>query len=171
MNARYTMTLYDVITIEPTFLENIMFFIDGEHTDKLIAEVRAMWDVYEIAGESIGEQHKFMQDTFNEFKSYYAEKIAEYDKKLDWANKDFYSVYTYNKGDTTNIHSDLPNKQIDPDDYFAYPSDTDKGENITDGNVVDKSKLLSLRRQYLSQIKDYYREFALRFAGDFIHMY
>lgn len=171
MNARYTMTLYDVITIEPTFLENIMFFMDGEHTDKLITEVRAMWDVYEIAGETIGEQRKYMEDTFKEYKEYYAEKIAEYDKKLDWADKTFYEVYTKSESNGTSIHSDLPNKQIDPDDYFAYPSNTDKSGADSEDTTTDKSKLLSIRRQYLSQIKDYYREFALRFAEDFIHMY
>lgn len=170
MDARYTMTLYDARKHDSNLLDFIDF-IDETHSEELKNAIISMWDIYEIAGETLGEQKKYMTDTFMEYKSYYAEKISEYDKKLEWNNQEFYTTYTDTTEGSKHIHSDLPNKQIDPDDYFSYPSDSNKEDS--QGNVTskDKSRLLSLRRQYLSQIKDYYREFALRFASDFLHMF
>lgn len=168
MNAKFTITLYDTLKQVPNFFDFIDF-IDEEHTNQLINSIRSMWDIYEIAGESISEQLKYMTDTYNEYKSYYAEKINEYDKKLEWTEYDH--VTTEGTSGSKSIHSDLPNKQIDPDDYFAYPTDTDKGDSESSTTTTDKSKLIYLRKQYINQIKDYYREFALRFANDFIHMY
>jgi len=168
MEARYTQTLYDLRKTDPNFFDFIDF-IDSDHSAELVSAIKAMWDIYEIAGETPGEQHKFMLDTFNEFKPYYVEKITEYDKKLDWINFHISTIGV--EGTDTNLHSELPNKQISADDYFAYPTDTNKDNTNSTTTATDPSKLMSLRRQYLSQIKDYYREFALRFSQDFIHMF
>lgn len=168
MFARFTMTLYDA-RHEDSTLFSFIDFIDADHTQELISSILAMWDIYEIAGETVGQQKKFMHDTYDEYKNYYATKIQEYEKKLEWT--DMATVTSHTESDATGLHSELPNKQIDPDDYYAYPTDTDKRDDNSDSTVTDPSKLLSLRRQYLSQIKDYYREFALRFANDFLHLF
>lgn len=170
MHARYTMTLYDARHSVENFF-SFIDFVDSNHTNELINAIQSMWDIYEIAGETISEQRKYMQDTFNEYKGYYAEKITEYDKKLEWTDEDYYKIYSHAESGNTNLHSDLPNKQINPTDYYAYPTDTDKADATSDSTNTDKSRLISLRKQYMSQIKDYYREFALRFAHDFLHMF
>ena len=154
MEARFTMTLYDARNSDPTFWDWLDW---GTRTEDFKTMLISMWDLNEISGETIPEQKKFMLDTFNEYKTYYTERLENYEKSIDWTEGDTIT--------SSEIHVELPNKKIDPDDIFAYANDGVKS------STKDPSRLLSLRRTYLAQIKDYYREFTLRFAACFIHMF
>lgn len=168
MNARFTMTMYDARQADPTFWDWLDW---SSRTEDFKAMLISMWDVYEISGETINEQKKFMLDTFNEYKDLYEERLTNYEKNIDWLPEDGVLSSSRTHGDTSEVHVELPNKQIDPNDIFSYPNDGVK--TTPDVTTDDKSisEQLAIRRSYLNQIKNYYREFALRFATCFIHMF
>lgn len=161
MFSRYTMTWYQV-TQE---VEDPYAFITWTNTTRkaqLIRAIESQFLPYEIAGETIPEQLLYMSMTFNEFEAQYAELLDKYSE--DYGNLEDYTTVS---STTKDKHVELPNKQISDDDMYNYP---DSG-NKSDSSTTDPSLLLSLRKTYLAQVRNLYREFAMRFSGNFIHMY
>lgn len=76
------------------------------------------------------------------------------------------------KANNSGTNKNTLNDSITEDDTI---SDTinDSGSKSTNNSrtMTDKSKLIALRAEYLSQIRNLYREFALRFTDCFIHVF
>lgn len=102
-----------------------------------------------------------LKDIIGEWKSYYNEMITNYSKDFDYATGITNSI------ENESINVDLPNKKVDSESIYSYPSSGDKGKTT----YVDNSKFLSMKRQYLSQIRDLYKEFAKKFKDMFMHLY
>lgn len=157
MHAEYTMTFKDFVNYNTDWFSSNIKLSTAERTGELQLAISSMWDFYEIAGETIGEFKLMLLDTLNEWSAYYEEMLNTYEKEFnanDWQKK----------ADET-IHVELPNKQISPTDYYKYPSAVDKREN------TDPARFLLIKQQYLSQIRNLYREFASRFTDCFIHIF
>ena len=155
--------------------------------------IRAMWGVWEIGGETIGEFEEFMLETLNEHRHYYEQMLDGYDREYDYETglSDVTTSTTTGESDTTGtsatndkgIHVDLPNKQIDANDIYKYPDSGDSNETST--NTIDSTtskttgeitrtynaRYLDLKRAYLNQVKDLYREYAERFSECFVHLF
>ena len=157
MHAEYTMTFKDFVNYNTDWFSANIKLSSAERTGELQLAISSMWDFYEIAGETIGEFKLMLLDTLNEWSAYYEEMLNTFEKEFnanDWQKKT----------DET-IHVELPNKQISPTDYYKYPSSVDKREN------TDPARFLLIKQQYLSQIRNLYREFASRFTDCFIHIF
>lgn len=177
MQAKYTMTFYDLLSLDPDFISNNLKMSTDDRTNNLVDALKAQWSVYEISGETIGEFKLFLVTTFNEYKRYYEEMLDNYDKEFDY--REGIIRKTSLEGSVTNedksIYVDLPNKKIDESDIYAYPSsgnkDNGKTMNNSTSTTTNNADMIRLRVQYLSQIRDLYRDFALKFSDCFIHIY
>lgn len=157
LHAEYTMTFKDFINYNTDWFSSNIVMSTSERTGELQLALSSMWDFYEIVGETIGEFKLMLLDTLHEYVSYYEEMLTNYEKEYDYASA--------TKRTDEIIHVDLPNKQISPTDYYKYPSAVDKKTND------DPARFLLLKQQYLSQIRNLYREFASRFTDCFIHIF
>lgn len=72
---------------------------------------------------------------------------------------------TGNKG----MVSDLPNKQINEEAWYDYPSTTSKTDATTETD--DSTMLLSMYRAYLGGLRNIYLEFAEKFSDCFMHTF
>ena len=157
MHAEYTMTFKDFVNDNLEWFSSNIKLSTEKMTGELQLALSSMWDFYEIAGETIGDFKLMLLDTLNEHKAYYEDMISNYEKAFDYAK----AV----ERETDNVHIELPNKQVSPTDYDKYPSSIDKVK------VNDPARFLLLKQQYLSQIRNLYREFASRFTDCFIHIF
>lgn len=114
------------------------------------------WHEYEIAGETIYEQSDFLMTTYREYREYHLEQLKLYLDRQDNAPQleEMLSRTVVSDGSSSgseavsetknlegtnnrsganqSIHVDLPNKQIDEDDIYSYPSEGDKGSDTVD---------------------------------------
>lgn len=121
-----------------------------------------MYGEYEIAGETIGQQYKYMEHTFMEYQDYYMELLSKYGEEYPTLEE----LGTITQ-DSTNLHSDLPNKKLPDTDYFSYPTSSDKGHSSTSS----PADILRNRSLYLRQVRSILHEFCSRFNDCFIHIF
>ena len=99
----YSITLHDVLEVEPTLLTNIFTF-DGNNTraTKFIKVFLGMYDIYEIGAETIELFKNWLQDTYDEYIDYYIEMLDAYEIKINMLD----GVVS----DDLETYIDLPNK-------------------------------------------------------------
>lgn len=163
--AFYTMSFLEFVATNQEWFEETMVLDTEEHTASFQTMLHSVWDIYEISGETIGEQKLFMVSVLNQYKDYYIEKLNTYEKEYDFTEdlKDVSSTHT------KTLHVDLPNKQIDPDDYYTYPDMGDKADGDMDSQ--SSGRFIELKNAYYKQIKNIFEEFAKRFRACFLHIY
>lgn len=167
--STYTCTFDEFVKDNKEWFEANISLSTPERSKKLQDALLARWRIYEICGETYGEFKYFMIDTLNVHKKYYEEMIDNYDKEFD------YSVATIrktkSKGNQKNVNVDLPNKKIDAIDIYSYPSSGDKTDSENEISYEHPDIFLTLKKQYMNQIRDLYREYAEKFSDCFIHIY
>lgn len=191
--ARYTILYHYFRQDEADWIAENIKMSTPERTKNLLDMIAAMWDYYEIAGETIGVFKLIFKNKFNEHLRYYEEMLDNYEKEFDYATA---TTRTYTntrtgttKGDSTSnntdksLYVDLPNKKIDENNYWTTPSRGDKtdNENTSTANTSTEEEFkheetnselfLRLKNQYLNQIRDLYREFSDRFSSCFLHIF
>lgn len=195
--AKYTLLLKELSASLKQSLQDILD--DFDNTDSLYQHFYNMYRLNEISTKE-NSGYEFVQQVeavYNEHCDYYKELLAAYKKNvnLDDITKklsnrtDTNTGTTVNSGssssDTTNKEYDLPNKSINPTDENGYL--TGKSTNSNSGsasnsenrmstytsanNSTDNRDYLRLKREYLSQIRDIYEEFAREFYDCFLHIY
>lgn len=183
--CRYTERFTDFITNNPNWLEENLVMSTTERTTKLVQMLINTYGIYEISGETEGEEKEFLIDVFGCYKDYYEEILDNYTKKFNFEsgiiNNSLTTHTKKNDGEDSNvnIHVELPNKKIDANDYFNYPDNADKeittrGTSVTDTNtssVTSNDKYIKLKNQYIRQIRNIYSEIALKFKECFIMLY
>ena len=176
--ATFTMTHLEFRTIDKAWYDKLFdSFSDDADVKATMYEVfNAMWDVYEISGETIGEQEMFLEGIYKMHYRYYKEVLTNYMKEWDYSTGGR-KITDYSKSGSNNsegISVDLPNKKIDADIY-AYPNNGDKtkSESSSSGQTVvtDTSAFIQLKRDYLDQIRNVFEEFAGRFDNCFLMLY
>lgn len=182
--CRYTETFLDFIEKNPTWLKENLALSTSERTSSLTNMLRYVYGLYEIAGETEGEEKEFLLEDFNEFKDYYEELLDNYTKKFNFEtgiSNSSTSNYNHESNDNasnTNMHVELPNKKIS-NNIFDYPDNADKETNdkkITseDNKVttsVSNDKYITLKNEYIKQIRNVYKEMCDRFKDCFIMIY
>lgn len=185
IKAKYTMAFHDFLANNPDWLTKNLILDTDEHTNAFAEMLEAVWGIYEIAGSTDDEQKMFLKDTFNRHKAYYIEVLNAYEKEFDYTVANTHR-HTFNNTNTvvrsgadTDVHSDLPNKVVAPDDYEDYPSAADIHKaGTTDTNTSSgtsttyyDNEFLDMKRQYMRQLRNVYEEFADRFSDCFIHLF
>lgn len=150
----YSITLHDVLEVEPALLTNIFTF-DGNNTraTKFIKVFLGMYDIYEIGAETIELFKNWLQDTYDEYIDYYIEMLDAYEIKINMLD----GVVS----DDLETYIDLPNKSTDKE----YATNKTKRHSTGNVNVID------LKREYLNLIKNLYRDFAKDFRACFAIIY
>ena len=193
--ANYTVLFKDISTDNMNAIQ-LLFSTFNSNYD-LYNMFISMYRYYEIndSDESVFKQ--CVIDVFNEYKSYYKELYDNYTKQYDYAtgNKRVVSrsdtssstkqeiVNTSSSNDSK--HYDLPHKTVDDTITDGYIDDITKdsgsgsstgsgNSSNTYGSIVTTqydNEFLSLKRQYLAQIRNVYREFCLKFNDCFLKIY
>ena len=141
----------------------------GIDANKLNESFISIWAEYDIVIEYIEDQQlgfckafqRYMLEVINEYKNYYDEMITAYSKQYDYTEGLIKTI------DNESIYVDLPNKVVNANDIYKYPSSGDKGKST----ITSKDRFIALKRQYMAQIRDLYREFAYKFKDLFYHIY
>lgn len=160
----------------------------------LLAMLKSVYNYYEIGDDE--EMSGFMIDTFNEYYEYYYDLITNYRKEYDYAlnNKKVLSrvddinmvgnTQIDNEYAGSNTQYELPNKVID-ESYRSTPSSIldDKNKNTNNKDYTNNTtrtstittefnnEFIDLKNKYINQIRNVYREFAMKFKECFYQIY
>lgn len=191
--ANYTTLLKDVSADKLTQIKNT--FASFNNNDDLYDMFMNMYRYYEINDTSEDVFVQCVLDTFNEHKSYFKELYDNYTKEYDYAtgnkritSRNDSSVSSKSEDitstdDDTRKHYDLPNKQVNsPDGYIddvtknngsSTSNAESSGSNTYDSVVTTeyKNEFLTLKRQYLNQIRNINHEYCERFRDCFLSIY
>lgn len=177
-NANYTVSFLQYRTEnEANYLAIFADFGTDDEIEALTGMIANVWDFYEISGESYGEETMFIQQVYNQHKSYFRELLDNYKKQFDYEDgiKKVTEFTRSGSTDNNSVSVDLPNKKIDAEDIYKYPDTGDKGHTESESGgettVTDYGAFLELKRAYLDQIRNVFEEFAYRFSDCFLHLY
>lgn len=178
--AKYTITLYDLLELEPTFLDFMQLDCE-EHTNKFKEIFSSKWGMYEIGGETPQQFKIFLLQDFKLHKDYYIEKINMYEKDFKLTEGVVSTLNSQNTNNKTgNVSTNetqygLPNKETSN----RYP--TSKSENSNTRNLLENDNFTQtikgqlptyeIKERALATIRNIYEEFAERFKECFILLY
>ena len=176
-----------VIEATPLITHIISIFRYNEIFDDTYDDVNHFYDIF-LDG---------LEDVFKEYRDYFEEILTNYNKQYDYTTgiiktkiktkngtKVSEDYINRTDGATEAVH-DLPNRVLSSSDISGYASQIIKNDNTTGINdtntdtynlaegetITDPSQLLSLKRQYLRQVRDVYDEFAHKFKDCFLFTY
>lgn len=163
----------------------------------MIDMLASVYRYYECGTDDNDEMLQFMKDTFDEYKDYYYELITNYKKEYNYAlnNKrvitksDKFNIegntQITNEQNGSNTRYDLPNKVVPTSNWRSTPSDiTDtkdsslNNKDYTNETTRDSTtttefnnEFIDLKNKYMNQIRNVYREFAMKFKDCFYQVY
>ena len=166
-------------------------------TDSLYNMLFAVYSWYEIGDEDKITMLIYMENVIDEYIDYYDELIGNYKKEYDYAlnNKrvitksDKFNIegntQITNEQDGSNTRYDLPNKVVPTSNWRSTPSDiTDNkdtsvnnkdytNETTRDSTTTTEfnNEFIDLKNKYINQIRNLYREFAMKFKDCFYQVY
>ena len=139
----------------------------------------------------------FITTTCHEYAAYYKEVITNYRKEYDYALNNKRVMYktdelnmvgntkidTQNNGSSTDYQ--LPNKVVDEERYRSTPSSITDNDNkgssdkkydnnttrISEHTTEFNNEFIDLKNKYMNQIRNVYREFAMKFKDCFYQIY
>ena len=110
--AKYTITLYDLLQDDPTFLDFLQLDTE-DHTTKFKNIFKARWAMYEIGGETPQQFKIFVEQEFELHKQYYIDKLNMYEKDfkledgiISSIETDRTSTFVGSKEKTNNVESE-----------------------------------------------------------------
>lgn len=150
-----------------------------------------VYEYYEVGDDD--EMFQFMLDTFCEYSSYYKEIIDNYSKEYHYelnnkrlvTKSDALNISGNNttSGTGSNTDYELPNKVIPENQYRNTPTSITDNENSsskTYQNATSRTstyatefnnEFIDLKNKYMNQIRNVYREFAMKFKDCFYQIY
>ena len=196
MYAKFTETFHDFLKEYPSFLTDIIKMSSEVREEKLKNALISEFNLYEIGGETEEMFAIMFEDTFNQWKDYYEERITAYEKQYDYTlgnrrrtlKKSSITTEGSQQGssvsDSKHIDIELPNKQVSSS-YEGYPNaiskDTNNDQNQrtydNETNLDDEvttifdDEFLDIKKKYLEQLRNIYLEFARKFKECFILIY
>ena len=139
----------------------------------------------------------FIKQTCGEYAKYYKEVITNYRKEYDYALNNKRVMYktdelnmvgntkidTENNGSSTDYQ--LPNKVVDEERYRSTPSSITDNDNkgssdkqydnnttrVSEHITEFNNEFIDLKNKYMNQIRNVYREFAMKFKDCFYQIY
>lgn len=150
-----------------------------------------VYEYYEVGDDD--EMFQFMYDTFCEYSTYYKEIIDNYSKEYQYelnnkrvvSKSDALNISGNNttSGTGSNTDYELPNKVIPENQYRNTPTSITDNENSsskTYQNATSRTstyttefnnEFIDLKNKYMNQIRNVYREFAMKFKDCFYQIY
>ena len=150
-----------------------------------------VYEYYEVGDDD--EMFQFMYDTFCEYSTYYKEIIDNYSKEYQYelnnkrvvTKSDALNISGNNttSGTGSNTDYELPNKVIPENQYRNTPTSITDNENSsskTYQNATSRAstyttefnnEFIDLKNKYMNQIRNVYREFAMKFKDCFYQIY
>lgn len=179
--TRFTETFKDFNERNPDYLFTCInaLFNDETKTNSLIKSLKSLFNIYEIAGETEDEFKVFFEDCLNLHYPYYSELIKNYELKFDYTTA---TTRTFEDSGTQNINVDadnddydLPNRKVDDINGYktAHNDNTETTTSSTNNTRTEtyNDMYITMKNQYLRQLRDCYREFAEQFRDCFLHLY
>lgn len=193
----YSIQLFDnYISLYITQYEE-QYDADGALTKELWSMIMTKYRYYEINDNDEQVWLQCMKDIFDEYRTYYLDVAFNYYRQFNIdlstkriverndssvAIKDGESTYSADNDTKT---YDLPHRQVDDPTSSGYmtdktvntdsstTSDSSKAENAYNSKVetTNNRDFISLKTEYLSQIRNLISEFAERFSDCFIQIY
>lgn len=191
--ANYTTLLKDVSEDKLNQIKTA--FLTFNNNNDLFDMFMVMFRYYEINDESEDVFVQCVLDTYNEHLKYFKELYDNYTKEYDYAtgNKRIVSRSDSsesskteditNTDNNTRSHYDLPNKTVQSPDGYIDDVTKDNGGSTSNADTNSshsyessvtteyKNEFLTLKRQYLNQIRNINREYCERFHDCFLSVY
>ena len=172
---------------------------DSDMALALELELACVFNYYEIGSDE--EEHdynysefaNFLTNVCREYADYYKELISNYKKAYDYAlnnkrvvtKQDALNISGNNSttGSGSNTDYELPNKVIPENEYRNTPTSINDSENTsskTYQNATSRTstystefnnEFIDLKNKYMNQIRNVYREFAMKFKDCFYQVY
>lgn len=164
---------------------------DQDMASALTEMLYSVYEYYEVGDDN--EMFQFMYDTFCEYSTYYKEVIDNYTKEYNYAlnnkrvvtKQDALNISGNNSisGSGSNTDYELPNKVIPENQYRNTPTsinDTENSSSKTYQNATSRTstnttefnnEFIDLKNKYMNQIRNVYREFAMKFKDCFYQIY
>lgn len=198
-SANYTKLLKDVTSGVLSSISNLFnaTFPSVLSSQSLYDVFIARWRYYEICEEDESMFLQMVTDTYNENKDYFKELYDNYSKAYDYAlnNKRVMERHdaSHSEGtfdgdvtdDKTTSDFDLPNKVVSETSADGYMTgktvdgshqvvDNENSKDSTYDSVIThtyNNEFLDLKKKYLAQIRNIYREFSEKFDVCFYHLF
>ena len=193
--ANYTTLLKDITSQNLNTIKLLMHSFNN--TDDLYDMFMSIYRYYEINDTDESVFVQCVSDTFNEHLSYYKELYDNYTKQYDYATGNKRVTSRSDNSSTTkqevvntttnndSKHYDLPHKNVQDTLVDGYLDDVTKdsgsgnttgsgNSSNTYGSIVTTqydNEFLTLKRQYLSQIRNVNEEFCMKFKDCFLSVY
>lgn len=154
------------------FAPLLTIFINGlgeQNGVDLASMLRAKYDIYDFAYDNNDDIVENIKGVFAVNKDYYKEMLTNYKKEFDFATG--IKRTTTNVGENKELIVELPNKVVNPDNYFDYPSNANKDNSSLTVEMTDPSKFIYLKNQYLRQVRNLIEEFSEKFKVLFMNSY
>lgn len=196
--ANYTKLYKDISqaskdAIDAIFLQHFSFSIPLS----LYTVFESMWRFYEICDADEEVFVKCIHDVYNEHCNYYRELYINYTKEYDYmlgnkrtmerhdAAHSEHSSDNADSGTGSKTGYDLPNKVVNPTTADGYATEktvdtaqneaheTGERDSTYDSTVTHTydNEILDLKKKYLEQIRNIYREFSSKFSDCFLHLF
>lgn len=187
-----SITLYDALKQVPDLLSNLTMKTT-EQTNMFLETFKSMYNLYDIAGETIPLFKLMIENRFNLKKTYYQKLIDEYEKEFDYmegivenetisdtTNDTGTSNSTSTSGDNDTIY-DLPYKQTNTT-YATKKLENSRNSDLTNTSESNKQKditrtksggvnTLEQKIKFLKYIRNIYEEFCKEFRDCFAIIY
>lgn len=172
---------------------------DSDMALALELELACVFNYYEIGSDeedhdyNYSEFASFLTNVCREYADYYKELISNYKKAYDYAlnnkrvvtKQDALNISGNNStiGSGSNTDYELPNKVIPENQYRNTPTSINDSENTsskTYQNATSRTsthttefnnEFIDLKNKYMNQIRNVYREFAMKFKDCFYQVY
>ena len=144
-------------------------YLEEDDANVMVSTLKAKYRDYDFAYTSEGDCEDAIDDIITLNGNYYKEMLSNYKKEFDYTTG--ITKTTTNEGENTELLVDLPNKVIDSNDYFKYPSNANNDKQSLTVTQTDPSRMIYLKNQYLRQVRNLYDEFAEKFRILFMNTY
>lgn len=144
-------------------------YLEEDDANVMVSTLKAKYRDYDFAYTSEGDCKDAIDDIITLNGNYYKEMLSNYKKEFDYTSG--ITKTTTNEGENTELLVDLPNKVIDSNDYFKYPSNANNDKQSLTVTQTDPSRMIYLKNQYLRQVRNLYDEFAEKFRILFMNTY
>lgn len=199
VKANYTTLLLDVNEVTENFLENLFsdFESSADVPVSLYLEFKSMYNFYEICDKDESIFRQCVEDVYYEHQNYYKELFDNYSKEYNYmtgntrtmtrndTSSGSHSRDNTDSGNTDRTEYDLPNKVVTPTTATGYATSKNTENGSSTGHEEGEreseyhstithtysNEILDLKRKYIEQIRNVYREFASKFSDCFLHLF
>lgn len=147
-----TMTLKDAIDRDEHFLDFLSLGTSAQ-TTALKNMFIAVWDIYELGGETMYFTQRMMINKFNSIKEYYQNLINAYETQLDYQDG-IKSIVQFDVGDRGSVQRSGSDTYQNENQKIDLPNRSTTGEYISNKDKDNGSTTYGKREEYID-VKDH----------------